>query len=137
MKEAWVDIKDYEGLYQISNLGRVKSLKRNTAHERILIPRVGRDGYLYVGLCKNGITKTKKIHRLVAENFIENPENKKEVNHIDGNKLNNYIFNLEWCNRSYNLKHAYKLGLTHKTSQLKHDCFDVILSVSGREGSLR
>lgn len=111
MKEAWVDIKNYEGLYQISSLGEVKSLKRNTTHERILIPRIDRNGYLYVILCKNGITKTKKIHRLVAENFIENPENKYSVNHKDGNKLNNCVDNLEWATMKEQARHAVDNGL--------------------------
>lgn len=109
--EIWKDIKGYEGLYQVSNLGNIKSLKRNTTHERILVPRVGRDGYKYVGLCKDGIIKTKKIHRLVAETFIPNPTNLSQINHKDGNKINNLLENLEWCNASYNQKHAIKLGL--------------------------
>ena len=110
--EVWKDIEGYEGLYQVSNLGNIKSLKRNTAHERILIPRVGRDGYKYVGLSKNGICKSKKIHRMVAETFLPNINDLPQINHIDGNKLNNKLENLEWCNASYNQKHAYRLGLS-------------------------
>lgn len=109
--EVWKDIKEYEGLYQVSNLGRIKSLKRNTAREKIMKPRENRDGYLSINLCKNGNVTTKKIHRLVAENFIPNPENKYSVNHINGLKKDNRIENLEWSTASEQAKHAVKTGL--------------------------
>ena len=111
MKEIWKDIKDYEGLYQVSNLGRIKSLKGYHRKERILKLRNNLYGYLTVGLSKYNKVKRRKIHRLVAEAFIPNPNNYEQVNHIDGNKLNNAVFNLEWCNRSYNMKHAYENNL--------------------------
>lgn len=112
--EVWKDIEGYEDKYQISNLGRVKSLADNKLIERELIrkPRIGKNGYLYVNLFKGSKGKTKKIHRLVAETFIPNPDNLPQVNHIDGNKLNNSIDNLEWVTASENVKHALRIGLT-------------------------
>lgn len=112
MSEIWRDIEGYERLYQISNLGRVKSLKRNTAHNRIMKPKKDKYGYLYIGLCKNGELSYKKIHRLVARAFIPNYNNLPQINHIDGNKTHNCVSNLEWCDASYNQKHAYRLGLS-------------------------
>lgn len=111
-EEIWKDIKGYEGYYQVSNLGRIKSLQRNGTikKDRILKPNNVK-GYLQITLQKNGIKAYKKIHRIVAENFITNINNKTEVNHIDGNKHNNCIENLEWVTKSENQKHAYKLGL--------------------------
>ena len=117
MKEIWKDIKDYEGLYKISNKGRVKSLRREVnfsfnrtriIKEKILIPSTHYKGYLYIRLCKNGKVKSIKIHRLVGLMFIKNPENKLQINHKDCNKLNNNVDNLEWNTNSENQKHAYK-----------------------------
>lgn len=102
--EIWKDIKGYEGDYQISNLGRVKSLKYKK--ERILKYFFDKDGYKNLTLTKNGKAKKKKIHRLVAECFIKNPFNKPDVNHIDLDKSNNNVSNLEWVNKRENMKHA-------------------------------
>lgn len=111
LKEIWKDVKGFESYYQISNYGKVKSLSRicraNTCgirniKEKILSMCQSKNGYYTVILCKNGKHKSVSIHRLVAETFIPNPENKKEVNHKDENKLNNYVGNLEWCDRVYN-----------------------------------
>ena len=99
-KELCKDIKDYEGHYQVSNLSRVKSIK--FGKERILKPVTDRHGYLLVGLWKNNKQKTYKVHRLVAEAFIPNPNNLPQVNHKDENPLNNNVNNLEWCNSKYN-----------------------------------
>ena len=86
MKEEWKDIKGYEDLYQVSNLGRVKSLNyRRTGNEMILSLRKHKNGYVYIGLSKNGKTKHLRVHRLVAETFISNPNNYLEVNHKDEN----------------------------------------------------
>jgi hypothetical protein len=109
MQEIWRDIKDYEGLYQISNLGRVKSVERivkrgtnfKPVRERVL--KMGdKDGYKYVILSKSGKTKTGWIHRLVAQAFIPNPDDLPCINHKDENPSNNHVNNLEWCTHSYN-----------------------------------
>lgn len=106
--EIWKDIPNYEGLYQISNLGNVKSLYRITnnnhiIHEKILKPQDNNNGYLVVNLYKNNKMKAKLIHRLVAKTFIDNPNNYNYINHIDKNKSNNTVNNLEWCTQSYNV----------------------------------
>lgn len=102
--EIWKNIKDYEGLYQISSEGRVKSLGNNkTRKEKILKNSKGSIGYLQVNLCKNGKLKRHSIHRLVAQAFIPNPDNLPEVNHINEDKTDNRVDNLEWCSRDYNI----------------------------------
>ena len=111
MKEIWKPIKDYEGLYEISNFGNVKILARNYTRYNYLTKRYNiikvkekitqgtiNGGYRRICLTKNKVEKNKHIHKLVAEAFIPNPNNYSYVNHIDGNKQNNYIDNLEWCN---------------------------------------
>lgn len=110
--EIWKDIEGYDGLYQVSNLGRIKSIKNNT----ILKTRLNCCGYPYVNLYKNNVRKTKTVHRIVGENLIKNLKELSCINHIDGNKENNNISNLEWCTRSENIKHAYKNGL-HKINK--------------------
>lgn len=116
MEEIWRDIKGYEGLYQVSNLGRVKSLERFIKtrknkngmngyihkQESIRIPTKDYKGYLRLTLCKEGKQKPFRVHRLVAEAFIPNPNNLPQVNHKDENKENNCITNLEWCTNEYN-----------------------------------
>ena len=120
IKEEWKDIKNYEGLYQVSNLGRVKSLERKKKSplknqkyailkEKILKQSKDAEGYPIVGLTKNGKRKTNLVHRLVAETFLP------IINHIDGNKENNNIANLEFCNQSHNIKEAFRLGLQKAT----------------------
>ena len=102
-KELWKDIFGYEGKYMISNLRRIKSLDyRRSGKERILKQYKNKDGYLFVQLTKCGDCKNYRTHRLVAQAFIPNPENFSEVNHIDEDKTNNCIENLEWCDRLYN-----------------------------------
>lgn len=98
MQEIWKDIKDYEGLYQISNKGRVKSKRK--------ILKAINGIYLKVGLSKNGIQKTTYIHRLVADTFINNKNNYKCINHKDENKHNNSVENLEWCTNLYNINYG-------------------------------
>lgn len=108
MKEIWKDVSGYEGLYQVSNLGRIKSSERhgNFNKNHILIGGKDTKGYRVVSLTKNGKGLTKKVHRLVAQAFILNPKNLPQINHIDGNKQNNTIKNLEWCDNAYNYKHS-------------------------------
>lgn len=105
--EEWKPIEGYEGLYEVSNLGRVKSLNYNrTKQEKILKQGKMKNGYLYVILCKEGKMKIFYIHRLVATTFIENPNNFRFVNHKDENKTNNLVSNLEWCTHQYNIKYG-------------------------------
>ena len=114
LKEVWKDIKGYEGLYQVSNMGKIKSLKFSHGNkEKILKGNKEKFGYLVVTLYKNKGRKNFKIHRLVAETFIPNPKNLPQVNHIDGNKQNNRIDNLEWCTAKENTNHAHKTGLAN------------------------
>ena len=123
--EIWKDIINYEGIYQISNLGRVKSLERIVPYgavasrkerEKILKPRhagySSREGipYLSVALFKNKVRKQFSIHRLVAESFCDNSQNKPEVNHIDNNPSNNCANNLEWVTTQENIAHRHKQG---------------------------
>jgi hypothetical protein len=118
-KEIWLDVIGYEGLYQVSNLGRVKSLERFIyagfhnilRKERILKMNISKDGYLRVSLSNNG-EKTIAIHRLICLSFIPNPLNKPTVNHINGIKTDNRLCNLEWATRSENSLHAFKNGLS-------------------------
>lgn len=102
MEEEWRDVPNYEGLYQVSNLGRVKSFARKYCIERILKTINSSKGYLIVNLCKNKKHKQFLVHRLVAEAFIPNPENKPCIDHIDTNKENNKITNLRWVTNKEN-----------------------------------
>lgn len=124
MEEIWKDKKDYEGLYQVSNLGRAKSLDRyvkGKGHSlqlkkgRILKPMKDNNGYLKVLLSKNGKYTNYYVHRLVAEVFLPNPNNYKEVNHKDENKTNNVVTNLEWCDRKYNQNYGTRTEKCSKT----------------------
>lgn len=109
MKEVWKDIAGYEGLYQVSNLGNVRSLNwRNTKTAKNLFLKPHNKGYLQVELAKNGTKKSFVVHRLVANAFLNNPLGYTEVNHKDENKKNNNAKNLEWCDRSYNVLYSIK-----------------------------
>lgn len=126
--EVWKDIEGYEGYYQVSDHGRVKSLDRYVGHlgknKALKKSRVFRNGWmnksLIVCLSKEDQSKGFLIYRLVAKAFIPNPLEKPEVNHLDGNRYNNHISNLEWATRSENEKHAYDTGLyiSRKGSQM-------------------
>ena len=116
--EIWKDIRGYEGLYQVSNLGRVKSIPRNGTikQERILKQCKDKYGYFQVVL-HNKTIKSCRVHKLVAEAFILNLQNKETVNHIDGDKTNNNVKNLEWNTIKENNENAIKLGL-NKTKKI-------------------
>lgn len=121
--EQWRDIIGYEGLYQVSDLGRVKSLK--FGKERVLVGRKNRGGYICVDLYKDRKGKTCTVHRLVAEAFIPNPDNLPEVNHRDEDKTNNTTFddgnggNLEWCDNRYNIN--YGTGIERRAKAQRND----------------
>lgn len=122
LNEEFRDIKDYEGLYQVSNYGRVKSLKiitKEIRHQQTKILKVSKNanGYYILNLSN----KSARVHRLVAETFIDNPNNYPCVNHKDGIKTNNCVDNLEFCTHSYNNKEAYRLGLKTNGSKLGKD----------------
>lgn len=131
-KEIWKDIVEYEGHYQVSNLGRVRRLKgviyyEATARANPFYKKVNSrilstvySPYACVSLCKSGVSKNKNIHSLVAIAFLPNPENKPQVNHIDGNKRNCCVDNLEWCTSAENFAHAIKIGLHKKYPHTGH-----------------
>lgn len=117
MNEIWKEIKGYEGKYIISNLGKVISLpryKQNKSKLQYVEPKEikpyvnQRNGYVYVYLCNEGKEKNIRLHRLVAEAFLDNPYQLPQINHIDGNKQNNQVSNLEWCTASYNIRDMYR-----------------------------
>ncbi len=113
--ETWKDIEDFEG-YQISNLGRVKSLNyHRTKRERILQQNINKVGYCVVHLCKNGKCHTFAVHRLVAIAFIANPNEKPQVNHLDECKTNNCVENLEWATAKENTNYGTRNERVAKT----------------------
>ena len=114
MEEIWKDIEGYEGLYQVSNTGRVRSLKRNI----ILKNRIAR-GYERVVLRTNNIPKEYSVHRLVATAFIPNPDNLPQVNHIDEDKTNNCVNNLEWCDGKYNINYGTGIAKSARSRSKK------------------
>lgn len=130
-REIWKDIKNYDGLYQVSNLGRIKRIrftngKYDFPKEKILSPNKNKKcKYLGVDLHKNGKRKRFLVHRLVAEAFIPNPNNLFEVNHKDENKLNNNINNLEWCTRKYNMNYGTQVERAHKKQRKKVNQYDL------------
>jgi hypothetical protein len=108
LNEIWKDIPEFESYYQVSNLGNLKSYKGNK-NGRILKNNNKYGSYLSVFLCINGKKRSTRMHRIVAETFIPNPDNLPEVNHIDGNRQNNEISNLEWCSHDYNVHHSMSI----------------------------
>lgn len=129
VREIWKDIKGYEGLYQVSNCGNVKSVKKTITRnnckilikEKILKKYI-RQGYYAVKLYKNKTKINLPIHRLVAITYLKNDKNKPCVNHKDGNKLNNNIDNLEWVTYSENTLHSYKNGLQKTSEKQRENC---------------
>lgn len=115
------EIRNYEGLYEINVHGDIRSKDRlirlatgsvRYSQGKPIKAKENNDGYLFVTLSKNGEAKNYYVHRLVAETFIANPNNKPQVNHLDGNKKNNNLYNLEWSTPAENTKHAYNSGLS-------------------------
>lgn len=139
MEEIWKDIKGYEGLYQISNLGNVKKIKnkkyninKKEVEEKDINKCISigthKLGYKYVKLTdKNGIRKNLFLHRIIAEEFIENPNNFNIINHKDGDKSNNDINNLEWTTQKDNVNHAWKNGLCENVRK--------VCAINGRKKS--
>lgn len=118
--EVWKDIEGYKGLYQVSSWGRVKNYRSG----RVLKCDKTTYGYLRVTLVNNGNIQHQLVHRLVAEAFIPNPENKPQVNHIDENKENNCVENLEWCTRSENMNHGTRNLRASKTNSIPIVCIE-------------
>ena len=135
--EEWKDIKGYEGIYQISNKGRVKSLNyKRTGKEKILKLSSDTNGYKKITLFKNSKRKTYSIHKLVAEAFLPNPDNLPVVNHKDENKLNNNVENLEWCTQEYNVKYSLsKKIICLETNEIFDSSKDVINKMFDSKGS--
>ena len=127
-REKWVDIKGFEGLYKVSNMGRIMS--HHGRCPRILIPKRTSTGYLNITLCKNGISYYYKVHRLVALHFIPNPHGYLEVNHRNEIKSDNRVENLEWCTRSYNVNFGDRIAkqkakVSHPVYQVDSDGYTV------------
>lgn len=125
MTEIWKPVKGYEGLYEVSNKGRVKSLKRYSVRfghqkelvgEKLMSLHKSSEGYIIVHLSKDGERKSKSVHRLVAQAFIPNPHCYPLINHKDENKANNHVENLEWCTQEYNVNY----GTAHKRARTTH-----------------
>lgn len=132
--EIWKDIKGYEGYYQVSNTGSVKSLTREVNRSdnkkgfyksRILKLNQDKKGYLRVKLTKNSKAKTFKVHRIVADHFLKKSIHNKEINHLDGNKKNNKISNLEVCNSSENAIHAILNGFRPRVKLTLNDVIEI------------
>lgn len=138
LQEIWKPVVGYEGLYEVSSFGRVKSLpivlKRNSGSfkrgEKILSNQVGTHGRLEISITKNGVPKRVSVHRLVAIAFIPNPDNKETVNHIDGNPKNNHVDNLEWMSVSDNIRHGFKNGLIPYMKKNRKDISKPIIQLT-------
>lgn len=145
MQEVWKEVPRYKGAYLISNLGNLKSARRYCYHgdkpwlvkERLLSKVVGRSGYIEYQITYNKKHRSEKAHRLVAEAFIPNPLNKPQVNHIDGNKQNNCVENLEWCTGKENVYHAYHHGLVKNCKKIaQYDLSMKLIKVWGTTGDI-
>ena len=141
MKEIWKDIKGYEGLYQVSNFGEIKSLGRKYSYYSISnnlvngrrFPRklkqgVRKDGYLFVALVKNKNKKYMSTHRIVALNFLTPIKGKNQVNHKDGDKKNNQVKNLEWCTGKENVYHSRYILKRGLKPVLQYDCYGKLIN---------
>jgi hypothetical protein len=134
MSEIWLPVIGYEGYYEVSNYGKVKTCKKAhrivnryghettyEAEEKLLKVSITRPGYARVTLCVNKHPKTYSVHRLVLIAFEPNVKNLPQINHKDGNKLNNHLDNLEWCDQSHNIQHAFDTGLNVKKTGWEHN----------------
>jgi hypothetical protein len=135
LEEIWKDIEGYEGLYQVSNLGRVNNVVRNKIKTLSLHTKTG---YFFVHLYKDNTEKNKSVHRLVAETFISNNDKKLCVNHKNSNRLDNTVQNLEYCTHSENTQHAYdngrcKSGELHNMSKLSDKAVVEIRELRGKK----
>lgn len=134
-EEVWKSVAGYEGLYEVSNFGRVRALARtitdkngrvSNIKERMMKQPLSNTGYHHTALTKNKVLTTTNVHRLIAEAFIPNPDNKPCVNHIDGDKSNNSITNLEWVTHRENMEHAsrrnlFRTGSKHSAAKLNEE----------------
>lgn len=127
MNEEWKAIPEFKGYYEASNLGRIRSIERTVRSGKgykaipstILKPSIGEWGYEIVCLSVNGTRYTRRVNRLIAQTFIENPDNLPQVNHKDGIKTNNCVDNLEWCDASYNMKHCFDNRMSDWTTKVR------------------
>lgn len=124
MKEIWKKVKGYSSWYEVSNMGRLKTHNwKNKGITKIMRPAMDHGGYLRTMLKRiDGKTHTIKVHRIVAENFIDNPENKPQVNHINGIRNDNRVINLEWCSHSENIKHSFFTKRSSNKGTLNPSC---------------
>lgn len=139
--EIWKQIKGYEELYEVSNLGNVRSKDKTIIQDaknnsksthlykgKTLKPMLQNNGYYTVTLCYNQKYKIVGVHRLVAQAFIPNPDNKPQVNHIDGNKMNNCVDNLEYCTAKENMQHAFKNNLINLNTEKRKEAVKLAIS---------
>ena len=136
MQEVWKPICGYEGIYEVSNHGNIRSLDRIDFAGRHLKGKLfstkAKGNYITCVLTKYGEHQTFRIHQLVAETFIPNPDGKQCVNHKDGNKQNNHVSNLEWCTHSENNRHAFRTGLSKPKRKLDDRAIKAILDAKGK-----
>lgn len=134
--EIWKTLEENKN-YQVSNLGRVRSVFKGEGKEIVMKPVVDKGGYLRIGLSGGSRSKhtTRLVHQLVALAFIPNPSGYREINHIDGNKLNNTVSNLEWCSRSHNVSEAFRLGLKVNKKGSESDLAKTFFQFNAKTGA--